>query len=417
MVIRCNIKYNNHIMFKRVAWVGVLFLSLIGLSSSAVALKIAFPSYIYPGTTYNTIVSSGAVQIVMFNPASGPGSSANSDYIAQLAKNKAAGKQTYGYLGTGYFCAPSTTTDPTADSPYSNRCPIETIKSGIDTWARLYPGIDGIFFDEADSGKYPKSSGTKGKWDDLIGYASSKGMKSIVNFGSDGFSTELVGLNAILVNYEGTAQNYLNTSFQNNGAKYYHIVYEVSDDLVARVASKAANAAGYVHISNFPQQSGAYSDLPSNWAQITQAVGGSTGTVTTPPTPPGTGTPSPGGTTPRLPITIECADNDGKDGPDENEDGTCKIPTDCEAGSGDELNAGNCAILGRLLDITNVLSGLVAVVVVMMIIVGGIQYSTAGGDPQKVAGAKHRIYNAVFAFIAYIFMFSFLQWVVPGGLF
>lgn len=98
-----------------------------------------------------------------------------------------------------------------------------------------------------------------------------------------------------------------------------------------------------------------------------------------------------------------------------NPDGSCKIPTDCEVEKGTDLNSGNCQILNRILQATNALSGIVAIVIVMMIVIGGIQYSSAGGDAQKVAGAKKRIYNAIFAFIAYIFMFSFLQWIVPGG--
>lgn len=98
-----------------------------------------------------------------------------------------------------------------------------------------------------------------------------------------------------------------------------------------------------------------------------------------------------------------------------NPDDSCKIPTDCEVEKGTDLNSENCQILNRILQFTNALSGIVAIVIVMMIVVGGIQYSSAGGDPQKVAGAKKRIYNAIFAFMAYIFMFSFLQWVVPGG--
>lgn len=65
----------------------------------------------------------------------------------------------------------------------------------------------------------------------------------------------------------------------------------------------------------------------------------------------------------------------------------------------------------------NFLSAIVGVVVVMMIVMGGIQYSTAGSDPKRIAGAKARVYSAILALVFYLFMFSFLQWLVPGGIF
>lgn len=74
-------------------------------------------------------------------------------------------------------------------------------------------------------------------------------------------------------------------------------------------------------------------------------------------------------------------------------------------------------IYDRLTNFINLLSGLVGVVVTASIIYGGIQYSTAGSDPQKVSAAKHRIYNSVFALLAFIFMYAFLQYIVPGGVF
>lgn len=65
----------------------------------------------------------------------------------------------------------------------------------------------------------------------------------------------------------------------------------------------------------------------------------------------------------------------------------------------------------------NFLSALVGIAVVGSIVLGGIQYTTAGADPQKVSGAKNRIFNALIALFAYLFIYAFLQWLVPGGLF
>ncbi len=389
-------------MHKRVGWlIGVTITVLMVMSQSVSALKIAFPSYIYPSSDYNTIIKSDAVQIVMFNPNSGPGASADAAYTAQLDANKAAGRLTYGYLGTGYFCAPSTSTDPTAGSPYANRCPIATIKSGIDAWKSQYPKLDGIFFDEADTGKYPGSKNTKATWDELISYASSKGLKSIVNFGVDGFDDSLSGLDAILVNFEGNAQNYLGTSFQHTGSKYYHIVYSVADGDIDRVAAKAANSAGYVHITSLDQQSGAYTQLPSNWSKVTAAVSGSSGTVTTPSTPTGgsTGTPASGSGSVASP--------------------TAKVLSGPEADCKDanKIDESNCGIIKYLNLAFDILSGIVLLAVIANIVISGIMYSMSQGDPSGVGRAKKRIIEGLLAFLMYFMLYGFLQWLIPGGAF
>jgi hypothetical protein len=65
----------------------------------------------------------------------------------------------------------------------------------------------------------------------------------------------------------------------------------------------------------------------------------------------------------------------------------------------------------------NLLSASVGIIVVIMVIIGGIQYMTASGNPQAVAVAKKRITNAIIALVSLIFMYSVLQWLIPGGIF
>lgn len=62
------------------------------------------------------------------------------------------------------------------------------------------------------------------------------------------------------------------------------------------------------------------------------------------------------------------------------------------------------------------LSAIAGIVILISIIAGGVQYSAAGADPNKVAMAKQRITNAIVALLCLIFLFAFLQWLVPGGL-
>lgn len=63
----------------------------------------------------------------------------------------------------------------------------------------------------------------------------------------------------------------------------------------------------------------------------------------------------------------------------------------------------------------NFLGAIVGLVVTISIVVGGIQYASSADDPSKVAAAKKRILNAVIALVAFLFLYGFLQWLVPGG--
>lgn len=94
-------------------------------------------------------------------------------------------------------------------------------------------------------------------------------------------------------------------------------------------------------------------------------------------------------------------------------DDTISLKVDCNDSV--SLNAGNCAIIRYLTLFTRILSGIVGIVIVIMIIFGGIQYSMATDDPQKIQAARTKITNALLALLVFLFMFAFLQWLVPGG--
>jgi hypothetical protein len=88
------------------------------------------------------------------------------------------------------------------------------------------------------------------------------------------------------------------------------------------------------------------------------------------------------------------------------------VSNDCNDVTIDESN---CGILRYVVIITNFLSAMVGIVVVGSLILGGIQYSMSGSDPQKVSAAKTRIRNSIIALIVFIFTYSFLNYLIPGG--
>jgi hypothetical protein len=99
----------------------------------------------------------------------------------------------------------------------------------------------------------------------------------------------------------------------------------------------------------------------------------------------------------------------------------CQFPDKLDStpdGAAKTCTGGDCSglIKNYVNPFIKLLSGLVGVIVVISIVVGGIQYASAGGDPGKVSAAKKRIYNTIIALLAYLFMFAFLNWLIPGGI-
>ncbi|MGH7237351.1 MAG: pilin [Candidatus Saccharimonadales bacterium] len=59
----------------------------------------------------------------------------------------------------------------------------------------------------------------------------------------------------------------------------------------------------------------------------------------------------------------------------------------------------------------------VGIVIVIAMVIGGIQYTTSGGDPNKAAAGKKRLIDALIALVAFGFMYALLKFFVPGPLF
>lgn len=74
-------------------------------------------------------------------------------------------------------------------------------------------------------------------------------------------------------------------------------------------------------------------------------------------------------------------------------------------------------LVGYTLILINFLAAGVGVIVTIMIIIGGIQYASAGPNPQAIQMAKKKITNAIIALVAFFFLYAFLQYLIPGGIF
>ena len=58
----------------------------------------------------------------------------------------------------------------------------------------------------------------------------------------------------------------------------------------------------------------------------------------------------------------------------------------------------------------------VGLVVVLMLIIGGIQYLTSFGDATAIKNAKNRITNAIIALMLFLLMYAILSFLLPGTL-
>lgn len=89
-------------------------------------------------------------------------------------------------------------------------------------------------------------------------------------------------------------------------------------------------------------------------------------------------------------------------------------PDDADASSGDlEQNP----IFALLLFAINFLTAGIGIAAVGFIVWGGIIYSTAGGNREKVQTAISYITNAVIGLLLFISMFAITNFLIPGGVF
>jgi hypothetical protein len=81
-------------------------------------------------------------------------------------------------------------------------------------------------------------------------------------------------------------------------------------------------------------------------------------------------------------------------------------------------NSSHCNLIQEYVVPTiNLLSVAFGLIAVISLLLGAINYITSEGDPQKVSRAKVRIRNTVFSIVAFMFLYAFLNFLIPGGIF
>lgn len=93
-------------------------------------------------------------------------------------------------------------------------------------------------------------------------------------------------------------------------------------------------------------------------------------------------------------------------------------PNSCQSqeGQSGSNNGTSCLFSVYVNPLIQFLSAAFGVIVVIGIIYGAIEYITSGGDPAKAASGKAHVTTALIALFAYLLLYAFLQFLLPGGL-
>jgi|GEM_PF-341043 len=92
----------------------------------------------------------------------------------------------------------------------------------------------------------------------------------------------------------------------------------------------------------------------------------------------------------------------------------------CRDGNLPIVNASNIKETGIwyiLMIAINILTAGIGIVAVGGLVYGSILYASAGGGPEQVKKAKTIITDIAIGLVAYAFMYAFLNFIIPGGLF
>ena len=88
---------------------------------------------------------------------------------------------------------------------------------------------------------------------------------------------------------------------------------------------------------------------------------------------------------------------------------------DCNVNPGEDLDTENCGIIAYTVLGINILSAVAGMAIVASIIIAGFQYMTAQDNSGQIEVSRKRIIWAMTALLVFVFMYAFLNFIVPGG--
>jgi hypothetical protein len=217
--------------------------------------QLIIPMYSYPAVGFgqpywDAVYAVGAPKIygIVANPATGPGGTADPNYVTAIAAAQTAGIRVYGYVNTGYAAV--------ADA---------TVDADVVGWGTVY-GIHDIFFDLVSAGL-----------GDLVYYqaraaavrSTHPGGALIFNPGAS-IAEAYVGLADIVCNFEGSQATYTGWTFDAYTANYppekwWHLVHgtPTTQDMRDVVALSKGRNVHWLDITDDTFSPGAWDTTPT----------------------------------------------------------------------------------------------------------------------------------------------------------
>jgi hypothetical protein len=228
--------------------------------------KLAVVSYIYPSNTVEKAEQWAAIcaqgNLCILNPSSGPGTTASPDYVAQMARCKAAGILVAGYVTSNYRDVGGVQDDGVARHTTAN------VKAEIDRlWVQY--GIINIFIDEMNTGGSPADLSY---YNDLYAHVKTRGGLVIHNPGTR-FPESYMALGDIFMSSETSASSYrtrtANPWEKNYPAnRFWHCVHDVTEaEMPEMVALSKQRNAGWFYACG-----PVYSALPTYFTALAAKV-------------------------------------------------------------------------------------------------------------------------------------------------
>lgn len=210
---------------------------------------------------------SNKVGLLVANPNNGPDASINGDYTSVITQTVGSGKKLLGYVRTGYLSLSADRFTTRSGSTTIDAWKTQ-IKGDIDLWYQLDPNISGIFFDECWN-ECGSSNQFAQVYKELSNYVKNKspGAYTVANPGATIPQCYESSVDT-LMSFEGSFDTYNNAYVANSWTsstrnKVWHLVYNVPEDQVSKVAALAKQrGADLIGITNgnLPNP---YNTLPS----------------------------------------------------------------------------------------------------------------------------------------------------------
>jgi hypothetical protein len=216
---------------------GQINITVDGGAVPAGTVRVAVPAYYTPGPAWDHLIASApTVGMIVFNPASGPGTTTMASYTDAIARAQAAGIVVLGYVATDYGARPEA--DVTAD---------------INSYYDLY-SPDGIYF--AEGPMDADCTGLEELYHRLAGAVRARDAKAYLAVGTRFCPTYIVFFD-LMVQFARDWTEYQNEYTvpswmpANSPQRFIHFIHSVPAADAGRAMSLAiANGAGWVYVTD-----------------------------------------------------------------------------------------------------------------------------------------------------------------------